>query len=83
MALQEKFIVVPFRKGRGSTVVPGEMRQASTEAGAERMAELIAQHYLGASAIAVLVDDESGDMTSPRLIREFGQAIDLIADMAA
>ena len=37
MSLAEKFIVLPFKKNRGS-VVPGEMRQASSAAAAEKIA---------------------------------------------
>lgn len=83
MKIVEKFIVVPFRRGpRGSTVL-GELRQASSEASAERIAESMARYSLGASAIAVLVDEDNGFMTSPRLIKEFGQVVNVIEEMAA
>lgn len=83
MALKEKYIIVPFRKGARGVVVPGELRQASNEASAERIAKSMSEYMLGASAIAVYVDEETGDMTSPRLIAEFGQALNVIEDMAA
>ena len=83
MPIHEKYIVVPFRKGRGQSLLTGEMRLANSEAHAARMAESLAGYHVGAAAIAVLVDDDIGEMLSPRLIIEFGQAIDLIADAAA
>lgn len=83
MALRQKFIVVPFRKGGRGAIIPGEMRLANSEAQAERMAESMAKYCPGASAIEVYVDEESGDMISPRLIAEFGTAINLIEDLAA
>ncbi|CZT33026.1 hypothetical protein [Rhizobium sp. 9140] len=83
MKIVERFIVIPFRKGRKNSIILGEIRQASSEASAERIAESMARYNLGASAIAVLVDEETGDMTSPRLIREFGQVKNVIEEMAA
>lgn len=85
MAIKEKFIVVPFRKGRGQLIIPGEVREARSEAAAERLAKSMAQYHLGAAAIAVLVDvdDEYGEMMSPRLICEFGQAVNVIDDAVA
>ncbi|MEA3533685.1 hypothetical protein [Rhizobium sp. CC-YZS058] len=83
MKIVEKFIVIPFRKGPRGSIILGEMRQASNEGSAERIAESMARYNLGASAIAVLVDEENGYMTSPRLIKEFGQVMNVIEDMAA
>lgn len=83
MPIHEKYIVVPFRKGRGQSIMTGEMRLANSEAHAARMAETLASYHVGAAAIAVLVDDDIGEMSSPRLIVEFGQAVDLIANTAA
>ena len=83
MKVVERFIVIPFRKGPKNSIILGEMRQASSEASAERIAESMARYNLGASAIAVLVDEENGFMTSPRLIREFGQVKNVIEEMAA
>lgn len=83
MALNEKFIVIPFRRGHKGATVPGEIRVARNEEQAKLLAESIAKYCLGASAIAVLVDEYSGEMTSPRLIMELGKAINLIEDLAA
>jgi hypothetical protein len=83
MKIVERYIVIPFRKGPRNSIILGEMRQASSEASAERIAESMARYSLGASAIAVLVDEENGDMTSPRLIKEFGQVKNVIEEMAA
>ena len=83
MKLVERFIVIPFRRGPRNSIILGEMRQASNEASAERIAESMARYTLGASAIAVLVDEENGDMMSPRLIKEYGQVKNVIEEMAA
>ena len=83
MAIRERFVVVPFRHGRGSNIITGEMRIANSEAHAERIAESIAGYHVGAAAFAVLVDDELGEMMSPRLIVEYGQTIDLISEAIA
>ena len=78
MSLSEKFIVLPFRKVRGN-LSPGEMRQASNSAAAERIAEAMSSRFVGVAAYSVMVDMESGDMSSPRVLCQFGE----IADIAA
>jgi len=72
----EKFIVLPYRKNRGN-LVPGEMRQASNAVSAEKIASAMAARFVGVAAYAVIVDDESGDMSSPRLLARHGEIADL------
>ncbi|KQS91102.1 MULTISPECIES: hypothetical protein [unclassified Rhizobium] len=69
--MAEKFIVLPYRKVRGN-LVPGEMRQASNAVSAEKIAGAMASRFAGVAAYAVEVDEESGDMTSPRLLAQWG-----------
>jgi len=76
MSLSEKFIVLPFKKNRGN-IVPGEMRQASSAAAAEKIATAMSARHLGVAAYSVQVDEESGDMSSPKLIIGFGETADL------
>jgi hypothetical protein len=78
MATAEKFIVLPFKMNRG-TIVPGEMRQASNPASAERIAAAMADRFIGVAAYAVMVDDESGEMGTPRLLSKHGEIADLAA----
>lgn len=78
MALSEKFIVLPFKKNRGN-LVPGEMRQASNAVSAEKIATAMSARHIGVAAYSVQVDEESGDMTSPRLLIQFGETADLNA----
>ena len=78
MALSEKFIVLPFKKNRGN-LVPGEMRQASNAVSAEKIATAMSARHIGVAAYSVQVDEESGDMTSPRLLIRFGETADLNA----
>lgn len=76
MAIAEKFIVLPYRKNRGN-LVPGDMRQASTAMSAEKIAGAMAGRFIGVAAYSVQVDDETGDMTDPRLIVGHGEIGDL------
>ncbi|MGV8939838.1 MAG: hypothetical protein ACOH2J_22195 [Allorhizobium sp.] len=78
MSLAEKFIVLPFKKNRAG-IVPGEMRQASNAASAEKIATAMAERHIGVAAYSIQVDEESGDMTSPRLLIKFGETADLNA----
>ncbi|APO78351.1 hypothetical protein AM571_PC00613 (plasmid) [Rhizobium etli 8C-3] len=76
MSIAEKFIVLPYKKNRGN-LVPGEMRQASNAPSAEKIAASMAARFIGVAAYAVMVDDETGDMTSPRLLAMYGEIADL------
>ncbi|KQV34477.1 MULTISPECIES: hypothetical protein [unclassified Rhizobium] len=78
MAIAQKFIILQFKKVRGG-IAPGEMRQASSAASAEKIATTIAPRHVGVAAYSVMVDEESGDMTEPKVICQFGE----IADIAA
>lgn len=72
----EKFIILPFKKVRGG-LAPGEMRQASSAAGAEKIAAAMAPRHVGVAAYSVQVDEESGDMSSPRVLIQFGEIGDI------
>ena len=76
MSLKQKFIVLPFRRAKLGAV-PGEMRQASSEAAAIRIAENMSSHVDGVAAIEVLVDMENGEMFSPRILFEAGAVCSL------
>ncbi len=78
MSTAEKFIILPYRKNRGN-LIPGEMRQASNEVSAEKIASAMAGRFIGVAAYAVMVDDETGDMSSPRLLAKHGEIADLNA----
>ena len=52
---------------------------ASTAAGAEKVAAAMAPRHIGVAAYAVQVDMESGDMSSPRLLIQFGEIGELAA----
>ncbi len=72
----EKFIILPYKKNRGN-LVPGEMRQASNAASAEKIANAMADRFFGVAAYSVMVDEETGDMTAPRLLARHGDIADL------
>lgn len=74
----EKFIILPYKKNRGN-LVPGEMRQASNPASAEKIAGAMAARFVGVAAYSVMVDEETGDMSSPRLLVKHGEVGDIAA----
>jgi hypothetical protein len=78
MSMSEKFIILPYKKNRGN-IVPGEMRQASNAVSAEKIALSMSARFVGVAAYAVMVDEESGDMTAPRLLARHGEIADLSA----
>ncbi len=79
MSDAEKIIVVQFKKNRGG-IVPGDIRQASNAASAEKIAGAMAARHIGVAAYAVTVDEESGSMGNPRLLVSHGQIADLMPD---
>ncbi|MEJ8308836.1 hypothetical protein [Agrobacterium larrymoorei] len=79
MSNDEKIIVVQFKKNRGG-IVPGDIRQASNAASAEKIAGAMAARHIGVAAYAVTVDEESGSMGNPRLLVSHGQIADLMPD---
>lgn len=68
-----------YKKTRGG-VAPGEMREASNAATAERLAANMSGRHVGVAAYAVMVDTETGDMTSPRILAQFGEIAELSTD---
>lgn len=67
-----KYIIVPYRKGKSDTLLPGEIRQASSEVSAIRIANGMASSFVGVAAYGVLVDEETGEMSSPRILAQEG-----------
>ena len=65
-----QYIVVPYRAAGG--VAPGEIRPASSEFGAIRIANSMAAKFAGVAAYEVMVDKETGDMGSPRILAQIG-----------
>jgi hypothetical protein len=55
------------------------MRQASNAVSAEKIAAAMASRVVGVAAYAVMVDEETGDMASPRLISQHGETTDIAA----
>lgn len=75
----EKYIIMPFRKNN-QKLVAAEMRPASSEAGAIKIATSMSGRFIGVAAYAVMVDEESGDTNAPRLLASFGEVPDFIDD---
>ena len=80
--MKQKFIVIPFRSIKGRPQL-GEMREARSEDGAVRMAELMSGRFTGVAAFEVHVDEETGDMVAPRELAVFGVVPDIMATMQA
>jgi len=66
-----QYIVVPYRAAANG-VAPGEIRPASSEFGAIRIANSMASKFAGVAAYEVMIDKETGDMESPRILAQIG-----------
>lgn len=69
----QKFIVVPVKLVKGRPY-QGEVRMASCEESALRLAGRMAERFDGVAAYEVHVDMESGDMHDPRELVVHGRA---------
>jgi hypothetical protein len=78
MATALKFVVLPFKKARAG-IIPGEMRQASNAASAERIAASMASRFVGVVALSAMADGETGDLSEARLLASYGEPGDLSA----
>lgn len=67
-----RYVVIPFRFSQGR-LHQAELRPASSEAAAVRMAELMAERFAGVIAFEVHVDIETGEMHDPRELVTFGR----------
>ncbi len=80
--MKVKYIVAPFRLAKGK-FTQAELRPASSEEGAIRMAEAMAGRFAGVAAFEVYVDEETGELHSPRLLAVHGTTPDLEVAVAA
>ena len=67
----QKFIIVPFRSVKGR-LQQAELRPASSEEAALRLAETLSARYAAVAAFEVLVDIETGEMHDPRELVAYG-----------
>lgn len=76
----QAFIIIPFRRGKKNQIVMGEMRPASSAAAAERTAAAMSSRCAGVLAYEVTVDNESGEMSAPRLLYRSGETVDVMEE---
>ena len=76
----QKFIVIPFRRGPRNRIIMGEMRPVSSASAAERIAAAMSSRYAGVLAYEVTVDNQTGEMTEPRLLYRSGETIDVMEE---
>ena len=79
MANKTTYIVQSFVMKRGR-LVSGTKDVAPTESGALKRAEAIATRVPGSAAIAVVADDETGEMAGISILGRFGQIPDDFAE---
>lgn len=79
MANKTTFVVQSFLMKRGR-LVPGTKDVAPTESGALKRAEAIVSRFPGSAAIAVVADDETGEVASIAILGTFGQIPDDFAE---
>ena len=79
-ATVRKFLVIPFRREGKKGLVMGEMRHPSSAAAAERTAMAMSSRYAGVLAYDVAINNESGEMSDPRLLYRAGETIDVMQE---
>lgn len=73
------YVVQTFERKRGR-LVPTTKDVAPTQAGAVKRAEAIAGRMLGAAALCVTVDPETGEAWTSTILGTFGEVPDDFAD---
>lgn len=79
MATKTVFVVQTFALKR-KRLVPDAQEAAVTPGGALKKAEALAQRLPGAAAIAMVVDDETGEVERATILGRFGEIPDDFAD---
>ena len=75
MTLRTSYVVQTFEIHR-KRLVPTIKASAKSELTAVRSAENIAQTKSGAAALEIIADDETGELSSARVIAKFGEVPD-------
>jgi hypothetical protein len=79
MPASEKHIVIPYRNAKNG-LVPGEARRANNPEGARRLAEAMSGRFVGVAAYSIMVDEDTGDMSSPSLLAQHGHVPELVME---
>lgn len=79
MGLTQTYIVQSFERKRGK-LVPTSKDVAPTANGALKRAESLAGRIPGTAALAIVADDETGELTSAEILGTFGEVPDDFAD---
>lgn len=77
-----KYLVVPFRFGKGQ-YIQTQMREAKSEQQAVALAEALSSRYAGVIAFEVYVYPETGEVNSPRELAIFGSMPENILEALA
>ena len=80
MAAKDIFVVQAFEMHR-KKLVPTAKEQAKSEDQATLMAERVAKRKGGAVALALTVDDESGEVERSRRVAQFGEVPDDLSQL--
>jgi hypothetical protein len=75
MTLRTTYVVQTFEIHR-KRLVPTTKSQSKSELSAVRSAESVAQSKSGAAALEIIADDETGELSSARVIAKFGDVPD-------
>jgi hypothetical protein len=69
------YVVQTFEIHR-KRLVPTIKLQSKSELSAVRSAESVAQSKIGAAALEIIADDETGELSSARVVAKFGDVPD-------
>lgn len=77
----EEFVVLTFKQKK-SKITQGEPRQRKSEEAAMATAERLVEHFDGVAVIGHIVDTDTDEIDSPRIVATWGIATDVV-DQAA
>lgn len=80
MSARTRFIIIPFKKGKGNGLVRSEQREARNAEAAERLAGNMSARFAGVAAYQMDIDEETGEMFNARLLVRHGEVVDFLED---
>lgn len=75
-----KFVVMPFKKGKGNRLVNAEQREASSAEAATRLADNMSVRFAGVAAYRMDIDEETGEISNGALLSSHGEILNILED---
>lgn len=73
MASKTTYLVQAFVMKRGGVIAPGKQEASPSESGAIKRAEAWSTREIGAAALKIVADDETGEVSEAKILTQHGK----------